>query len=41
LSEKLREGDDLEDQGLDGRVIIKLILERQGVKMWTDCGAAG
>jgi hypothetical protein len=34
-SEKLKGTDHLEDQDLDGRIILKLILMRLDVRVWT------
>jgi hypothetical protein len=33
--ENLREGNDLEDSGLDGRIILKRIFERLDGRAWT------
>jgi hypothetical protein len=35
LVRNLKEGDYLEDPGIDRRIIFRLILKKQGVIMWT------
>jgi hypothetical protein len=36
-SEHVKEGNKLEDLGVDGKIILEWILEKQGGKVWIGC----